>query len=104
MRARFPEVRFIFTAQLAGSLSDTNRKEPVRMDVRWEEEFNSHHRLNAVREVLCETMPGFTNNTSNPASRVVNSGNEFVIHDRHSLHYESTEERRKPQERPLGVH
>lgn len=56
VRARFPDVRFISTAQLAGWLSDTNREAPVLLDARTEVEFNVSHLPNAVREVPPEAL------------------------------------------------
>ncbi len=56
VRARFSDVRFISTAQLADWLSDTNRKAPVLLDVRTEDEFNVSHLPNAVREVRPEAI------------------------------------------------
>lgn len=51
VRARFPDVRSISTAQLANWLSDSNRETPVLLDARTEDEFNVSHLPNAVREV-----------------------------------------------------
>lgn len=56
VRARFPDVRSISTAQLAGWLADTNRVVPVLLDVRTEDEFNVSHLPNAVREVPPEAI------------------------------------------------
>ena len=55
-RARFLDVRFISTAQLADWLSDTNREAPILLDARTEAEFNVSHLPNAVRDIPPEAI------------------------------------------------
>ncbi len=56
VRTRFPDVRFISTAQLADWLSDTNRATPVLLDTRTKDEFIVSHLPNAVRQVPPEAI------------------------------------------------
>ena len=51
VRAHFPEVRRVSTAQLADWLADPHRETPVLLDTRTEDEFSISHLPNAVREV-----------------------------------------------------
>jgi rhodanese-related sulfurtransferase len=57
VRARYPDVPFISTAQLADWSSDSNRRAPVLLDVRAEDEFSVSHLPNTVREVPPEVIP-----------------------------------------------
>jgi sterol desaturase/sphingolipid hydroxylase (fatty acid hydroxylase superfamily)/rhodanese-related sulfurtransferase len=56
VRARFPDVPFISTAQLTDWLADSHREPPVLLDARTEDEFNVSHLPNAVREVPPEAI------------------------------------------------
>lgn len=51
IRARFPDVRQLSTAQLAEWLNDSRRAPPVLLDARTEDEFNVSHLPNGVREM-----------------------------------------------------
>ncbi len=50
VRARFPDVHPISTAQLTDWLADAHREKPVLLDVHTKDEFNVSHLPNAVRE------------------------------------------------------
>jgi len=56
VRDRFPDVRQITTAHLAGWLADPRREPPVLLDVRTEDEFNVSHLPNAVRNISPEAL------------------------------------------------
>lgn len=79
VRKRFPEVRQLQTAELAVWLSDTNRPQPVLLDVREVEEFAVSHLPSEERKTERKGQWCRINNCNRPTSCRVLLGGLSVI-------------------------